>query len=60
MAAFPFATAERFASLLDNPDMARLWLAGLGVRDAERGFATSATWRPGGCRWIGRPAGRAA
>ena len=38
MAAFPFATAERFSSLMDNPEMARLWLAGLGVRDAERGF----------------------
>ncbi len=38
MPAFPFATAERFTSLLENPDMARLWLAGLGVRDAERGF----------------------
>ncbi|WP_435010331.1 bifunctional [glutamate--ammonia ligase]-adenylyl-L-tyrosine phosphorylase/[glutamate--ammonia-ligase] adenylyltransferase [Tundrisphaera lichenicola] len=38
MAAFPFATAERFTSLMENPEMARLWLAGLGVRDAERGF----------------------
>ena len=38
MAAFPFATAERFSSLLENPEMARLWLSGLGVRDAERGF----------------------
>ena len=38
MAAFPFATAERFSSLMGNPPMARLWLAGLGVRDAERGF----------------------
>ncbi len=36
--AFPFATADRFASLLDNPEMARLWLSGLGVRDAERAF----------------------
>ncbi len=36
--AFPFATAERFASLLGNPEMARLWLSGLGVRDAERAF----------------------
>ncbi len=38
MATFPFATAERFASLMENADMARLWLAGLGVRDAERGY----------------------
>ncbi len=38
MAAFPFATAERFRSLMDNPEMTRLWLAGLGVRDAERGY----------------------
>ena len=38
MAAFPFATAERFTSLIENPEMARLWLSGLGVRDAERGF----------------------
>ena len=38
MAAFPFATAERFRSLIENPEMARLWLSGLGVRDAERGF----------------------
>ena len=38
MAAFPFATADRFASLMDNPEVARHWLAGLGVRDAERGF----------------------
>ena len=38
MGPFPFATAERFTSLLENPDMARFWLAGLGVRDAERGF----------------------
>ncbi len=38
MAAFPFATAERFASLMENPEMTRLWLADLGVRDAERGF----------------------
>jgi glutamate-ammonia-ligase adenylyltransferase len=38
MAAFPFATAERFSSLMENAEMARLWLAGLGVRDAERGF----------------------
>src|SRR3954466_9646247 len=36
MAAFPFATAERFTSLMDNPEMARLWLSGLGVRDWER------------------------
>ncbi len=38
MPAFPFATADRFAALMGNPEMARLWLAGLGVRDAERGF----------------------
>ena len=38
MAAFPFATAERFSSLMENPEVARLWLAGLGVRDSERGF----------------------
>jgi glutamate-ammonia-ligase adenylyltransferase len=38
MAAFPFETAERFRSLMENPEMARLWLSGLGVRDAERGF----------------------
>jgi len=37
MAAFPFATAERFAALMANPEMVRLWLSGLGVRDAERG-----------------------
>ncbi|WP_435016473.1 bifunctional [glutamate--ammonia ligase]-adenylyl-L-tyrosine phosphorylase/[glutamate--ammonia-ligase] adenylyltransferase [Tundrisphaera sp. TA3] len=35
---FPFATAERFSSLLENPQMAGLWLSGLGVRDAERGL----------------------
>ncbi len=38
MAAFPFATAERFALLMGNPEMTRLWLSGLGVRDAERGY----------------------
>src|SRR4051794_29117330 len=38
MATIPFATAERFTSLMETPEMARLWLAGLGVRDAERGF----------------------
>jgi glutamate-ammonia-ligase adenylyltransferase len=38
MAAFPFATAERFDALMNNPEMARLWLAGLGVRDADRGL----------------------
>ena len=38
MPEFPFATAETFASLMANPEMARLWLSGLGVRDAERAF----------------------
>ena len=38
MAANPFATAERFTTLMENPEAARLWLTGLGVRDAERAF----------------------
>jgi [glutamine synthetase] adenylyltransferase / [glutamine synthetase]-adenylyl-L-tyrosine phosphorylase len=38
MAANPFSTAERFTTLMENPEAARLWLTGLGVRDAERAF----------------------
>ena len=33
---FPFATAERFSSLLENPQMAGLWLAGLGATPLEQ------------------------
>ena len=38
MPTFPFSTAERFVALIENPEMTRLWLSGLGVRDAERGY----------------------
>ncbi len=38
MPTFPFVTAERFLALIENAEMTRLWLAGLGVRDAERGY----------------------
>ena len=31
-------TAERLLGLLDDPETARRWLGGLGVRDPERGF----------------------
>ena len=38
MPIFPFATADRFEALFSNPELARRWLADLGVRDAERGY----------------------
>ena len=38
MPEFPFATAETFAGLMANPEMAGLWLTDLGVRDSERAF----------------------
>ena len=38
MPSVPLATAERFRTLIDNPEATRLWLSGLGVRDPERGY----------------------
>jgi len=38
MPTFPFATADRFQALIENAELTRLWLTGLGVRDAERGY----------------------
>ena len=37
MTGFPYETAGRFSELMANPELLRLWLTGLGVRDAERG-----------------------
>ena len=37
MPTLPFA-ADRFPAVLDDAEQVRLWLAGLGVRDAERGY----------------------
>ena len=37
MPTFPFATPDRFQAFIDNAVLVRLWLTGLGVRDAERG-----------------------
>ncbi|MBV8383432.1 MAG: hypothetical protein JOZ63_12555, partial [Planctomycetaceae bacterium] len=33
-----FATADWFSTVLEDPEATRRWLAGLGVRDPERGF----------------------
>jgi glutamate-ammonia-ligase adenylyltransferase len=38
MANFPLATPDWFFRSLDDPEVCRRWLAGLGVRDPERGF----------------------
>src|SRR2546427_7109934 len=38
MADPPFTTAEWFQTLVDHPESSKRWLAGLGVRDPERGF----------------------
>ena len=34
----PFPSAELLEAYLDNPEAARLWLSGLGLRDPERGL----------------------
>ena len=39
----PIRTPTGSATILADPDATRLWLGGLGVRDADRGTATSAT-----------------
>jgi [glutamine synthetase] adenylyltransferase / [glutamine synthetase]-adenylyl-L-tyrosine phosphorylase len=33
-----YPTADQFLGLLDDPESARRWLSGLGLRDPERGF----------------------
>src|SRR5262245_12688999 len=38
MAESPFATAEWFQTVLDHPETSKRWLAGLGVREPERGY----------------------
>ena len=57
---FPFATAERFRALIENPEMIRLWLTGLGVRDAERAHRDlrDLTGRGVPLRLVARLAGR--
>ncbi len=38
MAVLPIVTLDRAWVLLDDPETARRWLSGLGIRDVERGF----------------------
>ncbi len=38
MANPPFATSDWFLHTLDDPEACRRWLAGLGLRDPERGY----------------------
>ena len=60
MPTFPFATVERFRALIENPEMTRLWLTGLGVRDAERAYRDlrDLTGRGVPLRLVARLAGR--